>query len=82
MRYSGRYLAEHEGGDGLCKLVFTRPERRLIGVHLIAEYASELIYGAGIMIDRKMNAEEIEKVVFPHPTIGEIIKEAVLSLPG
>ncbi|NLY90709.1 MAG: dihydrolipoyl dehydrogenase [Firmicutes bacterium] len=82
MRYSGRYLAEHEGGDGLCKLVFTRPEQRLIGVHLISEYASELIYGAGMMIDRKMQAEEIKKVVFPHPTIGEIIKEAVWSLPG
>ena len=82
MRYSGRYLAEHEGGDGLCKLVFTRPDRRLIGVHLIAEYASELIYGAGMMIDRKMGVEEIKKVIFPHPTIGEIIKEAVFSLPG
>lgn len=81
MRYSGRYVAEHEGGDGLCKLVFTRPERRLIGAHLITEHASELIYGAGMMIDRKMKVEEIKKVVFPHPTIGEIFKEAVFSLP-
>lgn len=80
MRYSGRYLAEHEGGDGLCKLVLAREDQRLLGVHLITEYASELIYGAGLMIDRKMTREEMGKVVFPHPTMGEIIKEAVLSI--
>jgi pyruvate/2-oxoglutarate dehydrogenase complex dihydrolipoamide dehydrogenase (E3) component len=32
------------------------------------------------MIDRKLTAEEIGKVIFPHPTMGEIIKEAVLSI--
>lgn len=80
MRYSGRYLAEHEGGDGICKLVLAREDRRLLGVHLITEYASELIYGAGLMIDRKMTTEEMGKVIFPHPTMGEIIKEAVFNI--
>ncbi|NLC53010.1 MAG: NAD(P)/FAD-dependent oxidoreductase [Firmicutes bacterium] len=79
MRYSGRYVAEHEGGDGICKLVVARGDRRLLGVHLIAEYASELIYGAGLMIDRALTIEEIGKVVFPHPTVSEIIKEAALQ---
>lgn len=82
MRYSGRYVAEHEGGDGICKLVVARGDRRLLGVHLIAEYASELIYGAGFMIDRKLTTEELGKVVFPHPTVGEIIKEAALQNDG
>lgn len=80
MRYSGRYVAEHEGGDGICKLVIARGDRRLLGVHMITEYASELIYGAGLMIDRKLTVEEIGKVVFPHPTISEIIKEAALHV--
>ncbi|MBA2133061.1 dihydrolipoyl dehydrogenase [Capillibacterium thermochitinicola] len=79
MRYSGRYVAEHEGGDGICKLVVNRGDRRLLGVHLIAEYASELIYGAGLMIDRELRIDEIEKIVFPHPTVSEIIKEAALQ---
>lgn len=77
MRYSGRYLAETEGGDGICKLVISQPDRRLLGMHLISRYASELIYGAGMMIEQGMNIEEIGKVVFPHPTVSEIIKEAV-----
>ncbi len=79
MRYSGRYVAEHEGGDGICKLIVAHGDRRLLGVHLITEYASELIYGASLMIDRKLTIEEIGKVVFPHPTISEIIKEAALQ---
>ncbi|NLM38076.1 MAG: dihydrolipoyl dehydrogenase [Firmicutes bacterium] len=79
MRYSGRYVAEHEGGDGICKLIVARGDRRLLGVHLITEYASELIYGAGLMIDRGLPLDELEKVVFPHPTVSEIIKEAAFQ---
>ena len=80
MRYSGRYLAETEGGDGLCKLVISRPDRRLLGMHLISRYASELIYGAGMMIEQGMTVDEIGKIVFPHPTVSEIIKEAAFQV--
>ena len=75
MRYSGRYLAENEGGDGICKVVLDK-NRRILGVHMAANYASEIIYGAGMLLGVK--AEEIEKIVFPHPTVSEIIREALL----
>lgn len=79
MRYSGRYLAENEGGDGICKLVMDKRDRRLLGMSLISRYASELIYGVGLMIEKRMTVDEIEKVVFPHPTVSEIIKEGVFQ---
>ncbi len=80
MRYSGRYLAETEGGDGLCKLVISLPDRRLLGVHLLSRYASELIYGAGMMIEQGMTVDAVGKLVFPHPTVSEIIKEAAFQI--
>jgi hypothetical protein len=35
MNYSGRYLAEHDRGDGICKLIFDRGRRTLVGAHLL-----------------------------------------------
>jgi len=78
MRYSGRYLAENEGGEGLCKIIIDRQSRQIVGVHLIANYASEIIYGAGMLIQNKTTVEDVEKIVFPHPTVAEIIREALL----
>jgi len=75
LRYSGRYLAEVAGGDGICKLVFEG--ERLIGVHMIGSYVSEIIWGAAVLIGQRMTVEEIGKVIFPHPSVCEVIKEAL-----
>jgi len=45
---------------------------------MIANYSSEIIYGAGMLIQHKTTAEDIEKIVFPHPSVGEIIREALI----
>lgn len=79
MRYSGRYLAENHGGKGICKVLVDKGSRRVIGVHMIANYASEIIYGAGLMIDRMMTVDDIKRTVFPHPTVSEIIRESVFE---
>ena len=50
MRYAGRYVAENECGDGICKLVVDESSNRLIGAHLIGSYASEIIFSAAMMI--------------------------------
>jgi len=75
LRYSGRYLAEVAGGDGICKLVFEG--ERLIGVHMIGSYVSEIIWGASVLIGQRMSTAEIGKVIFPHPSVCEVIKEAL-----
>lgn len=79
MRYSGRYLAEVEGGDGIVKLIADRKTNRLLGAHMIGSYVSEIIYGAAMMIDSGMEIERLRRFVFPHPTVSEIIREALFE---
>lgn len=77
MQYSGRYLAEVEGGDGICKLVIDNRQSRLLGCHLLGSYASEIIYGAAIMIESEMRIDDLKEIIFPHPTVCEVIREAL-----
>ncbi|HZJ82330.1 MAG TPA: dihydrolipoyl dehydrogenase [Clostridia bacterium] len=80
MRYSGRYVAENEGGDGICKIIVGKKHGRLLGVHMIGNPASEIIYGAALMIESQMGVKDIKKMVFPHPTVAEIIREGIFQL--
>lgn len=80
MRYSGRYVAENERGDGICKVLIDKEYRKLIGVHMIGSYASEIIYGAAMMIENEMRVQDIKELVFPHPTVSEIIREGIFQL--
>ena len=77
MNYSGRYFAENKNGDGMVKVVVDNESRRLIGVHIIGSYASEIVQSAVILIQAKLTIEEIKRIVFPHPTVCEIIRDAV-----
>jgi dihydrolipoamide dehydrogenase len=77
--YSGRYVAENEGGDGVCKLLLEKKTRRLIGCHMICAYASEIIVSAGILIESQFRVDDIKEFVFPHPTVGEIIREGIFK---
>lgn len=79
MMYSGRYVAENEGGDGICKVLIDKKHKKLIGVHMIGNYSSEIIYGAGLMIETEMRVEDIKELVFPHPTVCEILREAIFE---
>lgn len=76
MAFSGRYVAENEMGNGVCKLILTE-NGTIIGAHLLGNPASELIVIAGMAIEKEMKADELKAIVFPHPTVGEIIKEAL-----
>ncbi len=80
MNYSGRYMAEVEGGKGIVKLIADKKNDRLIGVHLIGSYTSEMIYGAAMMLETEMKIDELKKIVFPHPTVCEVIREALFEL--
>lgn len=80
MQYSGRYVAENEERDGICKVLVHKKYHKLIGVHMIGSYASEIIYGAGLMIETEMRVQDIKELVFPHPTVSEIIREGIFQL--
>lgn len=79
MMYSGRYVAENEGGDGICKVLISKQHRNIIGLHMIGSYSSEIIYGAALMIENEMRIDDVKELVFPHPTVSEIIREAIFE---
>ncbi len=78
MTYSGRFVAENEMINGLCKVIVDTDDR-IIGCHILGNPASELIVIAGIAIEDGATIEEFRKHVFPHPTAGEILHEALFA---
>ena len=77
MAYSGRYLAENEGGDGICKLVFDKTHDTLLGAQVLSNYSSEFILAAAMMIELELTVSDMKEIVFPHPTVAEILREAI-----
>ncbi len=76
MAYSGRFVAENEGVNGVCKVLLGEDDV-ILGAHVLGNPASEIITLAGMAIELKLTAEEWKKIVFPHPTVGEIFKETL-----
>ena len=77
MAYSGRFVAENEGGEGLCKIIAEAETNRVLGVHMLGNPCSEIIGSACIAITQGMTIHELEQVIFPHPTVTEILKETL-----
>ena len=76
MAFSGRFVAENEGVNGVCKLLLGEDDT-VLGAHVLGNPASEIIVAAGMAIELKLKAADWKKIVFPHPTVGEIFKEAL-----
>jgi dihydrolipoamide dehydrogenase len=77
LSFNGRYTTETDAERGMCIAVLDKQSSRLIGLHMIGGNCSEMIYGAAAMIENKQTVEDISKIVFPHPTVSEIIKDAI-----
>lgn len=80
MAYSGRFVAENEGGEGICKLIVGAKYHELLGAHMLGNPSSEIIHSMCIAIEQEMTVEQLKEVVFPHPTVSEIIKETAFTL--
>ncbi len=79
MRFAGRYQAENEGGNGIMKLLIAPETERVLGAQLLCNYSSEFIVTVAAFIDMGMTLAQIKRIVFPHPTVSEIIREAVFQ---
>jgi len=78
--FSGRFWAETGSGErSLCKVVIDKSTRRILGVHMAGLYSSEIIAIAVPIIENELRVEDVEELVFPHPTVGELIKETIVS---
>ncbi len=79
LAFAGRFIAENEGGAGLCKVLIGAKYGEVLGVHILGNPSGEIIYGASMAIEMEMTIKEMEEVIFPHPTISEIFKETIFS---
>ncbi len=79
LAFAGRFIAENEGGSGLCKVLIGAKYGEVLGVHILGNPSGEIIYGASMAIEMEMTIKEMEEVIFPHPTISEIFKETIFS---
>lgn len=77
MAFSGRFIAENEGVNGVCKLLLSE-DNKLLGAHFLGNPAGEMVVIAAMAIEQQMTVKEILKVIFPHPTVGEIIRETLI----
>lgn len=80
MQFSGRYVAENEGGNGFVKIIVDNKWNKVVGVHMITNYSSEIIWGADVLVQKEIPVDQIKKIVFPHPTVCEIIREALWQI--
>ena len=77
MMYSGRFVAENEGADGLCKIIVDKKTRFILGIHLIGAYAGEMIWGGAQMLETQLRVNDARQIIFPHPTVSEIVREVL-----
>lgn len=77
MAYSGRFVAENEGVNGVCKVLLSETDNTILGAHVLGNPASEIITLAGMAVELGLTADAWKKIVFPHPTVAEIFREAL-----
>jgi dihydrolipoamide dehydrogenase len=78
LMYSGRFLSETDDFDGLLKMLVSN-SGEILGIHIIGNYASEIIHLAVSIITQKMSVHTVKKMTLPHPTVGELIKDLALG---
>ena len=78
---NGKAIALGED-QGLVKVIFDKKTGALIGAHMVGAEVTELIQGYVIAMNLETTEEELMHTVFPHPTLSEMMKEAVLDAYG
>ena len=80
MAYAGRFVTENEAGIGFCKVLVDAQHGQVLGVSMIGNPCSEIIFGACMAIEMAMTLKEMDDIVFPHPTVSEIFRDTVAKL--
>lgn len=78
---NGKAIALGED-QGLVKVIFDNKTGQLLGAHMIGAEVTELIQGYVIAMNLETTEEELMHTIFPHPTLSEMMKEAVLDAYG
>jgi dihydrolipoamide dehydrogenase len=78
---NGKAIALGED-QGLVKVIFDKKTGQLLGAHMVGAEVTELIQGYVVAMNLETTEEELMHTVFPHPTLSEMMKEAVLDAYG
>ena len=78
---NGKAIALGED-QGLVKVIFDRKTGQLLGAHMVGAEVTELIQGYVVAMNLETTEEELMHTIFPHPTLSEMMKEAVLDAYG
>ena len=81
LKVSGRFCAENGfAAQGAVKVIADRATDRILGVHVVGAYASEMIWGAAVLIEQELRSQDAREVIFPHPSVCEAIRDALFHL--
>jgi dihydrolipoamide dehydrogenase len=78
---NGKAIALGED-QGMVKVIFDKKTGALLGAHMVGAEVTELIQGYVVAMNLETTEEELMHTVFPHPTLSEMMKEAVLDAYG
>jgi dihydrolipoamide dehydrogenase len=81
LKVSGRFCAENGfAAPGSVKVIADKATDRILGVHVVGAYASEMIWGAAALIEQELRVSDAKEIIFPHPTVCEAIRDALFEL--
>lgn len=75
MTYSGRYLIENGKDNAIAKMIITKDHGEILGFSIVGNNVSELALALEIILSNKMTLNDLQKLIYPHPTVSEIIHE-------
>ncbi len=77
MTYSGKYFAEHGKDGAIAKMLVETNTHKLLGFSMIGNGASEIGLAVELMLRSAATTYDMESMIFPHPTVGEIMHELI-----
>jgi len=81
MKISGRFAAENTfAAHGAVKVIADSSTRRILGIHATGAYAPEFIWGGAALIEQEFRIEDVKQLIFPHPTVSELIRDVMWEL--
>ncbi len=80
MAIAGRFIVENEGKQGTVKVLVGAKYGEILGVHMMGDPSSEIIFGAATLIETEATIEELKSIVYPHPTVSEALRETIVNI--
>ncbi len=78
MATAGRFVVDTEGESGTVKVLVHAETNELLGMHAVGGNCGEFICAAAILVGERFTPEQVAKIVFPHPTVSEALREVAM----